>query len=1249
MRPGAPPQQPGARPMQPAGQARPLVPGARPGMMPQGAQPGVRPMQPRPVMTAAGVRPPMPVAGMRPAAAGVPPQGMRTAQPMAAPGQAAGPAQVRPGFVGAPMARAPSPVRLPTAGPHQAIPGARSLSPAGVRPAGAPGSPMLARPAVPGQVLPQRPVPGAVPLQRVPIGTQPGAPMARPAAAPLVRQPAGVAAPAMRPAAGMPTSTVPRPAAAPMMMRPAAGAPAFRPAASPGAPPTAAGPGMRPAAAAPAARPAAPVTRPAVASPVTRPAVASPVTRPAVASPVVRPAAASPMVRPAAASPMVRPAAAAPVVRPAAAAAPVVRPAAAAAPRPAGVPPPASAPGRGFPVASAPTPAPPAPAPVPAAPAAQPPAGPGGDARPVSTGELNMDDITETFRQVFNGQPPETSKRADPGTDGRPCKVLVNMYPVTLPRGNVFHYDVEIFSAARKGAEGATPVPTQKRARCASTLVNRKVIDAFSKCYQSELGNCILAFDGRKNIYTRRLLPNAEHIFNNVEAEVNGEKSSFVVCITYVATVSFDALHDMYDRGLKGSSQFQDAIQVADVILRTGPTLAFVPVGRSFFIDINLNGNREAWFGFYSSIRLGSWKPLVNIDMSATTFYVAAPLIDYAVKTLKKTNKTELRSGLNDRERALLTREIRTLRVTVSHLDSKRQYRIEGLRQIPASQETFEWDGTTISIVDYFAQKYNYTLQFPNLPCIFTGRGGISFPIELCNVVKGQHCRKKLNETQTTMMIRQTALAPKDRFERIQNWTQQLKSSSTQICQEFEMSFETKPLEVEARILQAPAITCGEKKKQLPKDGVWPCSTFLKPANIEKWVLAVLGRVAKEKLKLVVDLFQSEGGKLGMKIAPPQLIHNYGFQPGARQVLEDVKNKHPDVEMTVIVLDPRSDYGALKAEAETTDLCLRTQCVKDRNVETKFNGMFATNLLQKINTKMGGRNNGVLCPNTPDTLKKPYMAIGVDVNHPGPGESTPSIAAFVASMDSVPSQYYACTSVQLNRKGSRSEYVVETKSMFLECLTEFERRNKNLPAHIFIFRDGVADAQFDAVRVYELGAIRQACLERRPDYTPGMTFIVVQKRHHVRFMPAPGYTGSGKAGNIHPGTIVDSKIINPAIFDFYLCSHHGLQGTSRAAHYHVVHDDVHHSQNDIYKICYNLCHTYSRCTRAVSIPAPAYYAHLAAFRAKEHIKGRAPHNAAYAESNAESVRSSSSSEPDLDKFQAAQKVCNQMRGSMYFV
>lgn len=61
------------------------------------------------------------------------------------------------------------------------------------------------------------------------------------------------------------------------------------------------------------------------------------------------------------------------------------------------------------------------------------------------------------------------------------------------------------------------------------------------------------------------------------------------------------------------------------------------------------------------------------------------------------------------------------------------------------------------------------------------------------------------------------------------------------------------------------------------------------------------------------------------------------------------------------------------------------------------------------------------------------------------------------------------------------------------------------------------------------------------------------------------------------------------------------QGTSRPSHYHVLWDDNCFSSDEFQLLTYQLCHTYVRCTRSVSIPAPAYYAHLVAFRARYHL------------------------------------------------
>ena len=146
------------------------------------------------------------------------------------------------------------------------------------------------------------------------------------------------------------------------------------------------------------------------------------------------------------------------------------------------------------------------------------------------------------------------------------------------------------------------------------------------------------------------------------------------------------------------------------------------------------------------------------------------------------------------------------------------------------------------------------------------------------------------------------------------------------------------------------------------------------------------------------------------------------------------------------------------------------------------------------------------------------------------------------------------------------------------------------------YRDGVSEGQFTQVLQHELTAIREACIKLESDFKPGITFIVVQKRHHTRLFCADRNEQSGRSGNIPAGTTVDIGITHPTEFDFYLCSHQGIQGTSRPSHYHVLWDDNHFDADELQQLTFQLCHTYVRCTRSVSIPAPAYYAHLVAFR-----------------------------------------------------
>lgn len=118
---------------------------------------------------------------------------------------------------------------------------------------------------------------------------------------------------------------------------------------------------------------------------------------------------------------------------------------------------------------------------------------------------------------------------------------------------------------------------------------------------------------------------------------------------------------------------------------------------------------------------------------------------------------------------------------------------------------------------------------------------------------------------------------------------------------------------------------------------------------------------------------------------------------------------------------------------------------------------------------------------------------------------------------------------------------------------------------------------------------------------PSLTVIVVGKRHHVRMFPQSANEGD-RSGNCPSGTVIDTDIVHPTEFDFYLQSHGGLLGTSRPAHYSILYDDNQFSPDALQQLSFALCHVFARSTRAVSVPSPVYYADIVCSRARTHYE-----------------------------------------------
>nr|GEX56115.1 protein argonaute 5 [Tanacetum cinerariifolium] len=152
--------------------------------------------------------------------------------------------------------------------------------------------------------------------------------------------------------------------------------------------------------------------------------------------------------------------------------------------------------------------------------------------------------------------------------------------------------------------------------------------------------------------------------------------------------------------------------------------------------------------------------------------------------------------------------------------------------------------------------------------------------------------------------------------------------------------------------------------------------------------------------------------------------------------------------------------------------------------------------------------------------------------------------------------------------------VVHT-SMIRDHLIAFWRSTRHKPARIIFYRDGVSKGQFNHVLLHEMDKIRNACVSLEENYLPRVTFIVVQKRHHTRLFSSNNNdrSNTNKSGNILLGTVVDTKICHTTEFDFYLCSHTGIKGTSRPTHYHVLYDENNFTADGLQMLTNNLCHT----------------------------------------------------------------------------
>ncbi|KAI7996400.1 Protein argonaute 2 [Camellia lanceoleosa] len=313
------------------------------------------------------------------------------------------------------------------------------------------------------------------------------------------------------------------------------------------------------------------------------------------------------------------------------------------------------------------------------------------------------------------------------------------------------------------------------------------------------------------------------------------------------------------------------------------------------------------------------------------------------------------------------------------------------------------------------------------------------------------------------------------------------------------------------------------------------------------------------------------------------------------KVVEEASQKRKgQLQLILCVMSARDDgYKYLKWVSET-QIGVLTQCCLV-GTANKGKDQDLANIGLKINCKLGGSNVELNGPLPGFEGDEHVMFVGADVNHPEAfNASCPSIAAVVASVNwPVANRYVARICPQEHRK----EKIVNFGAMCLDLVNTYAKLNKVKPKKIVVFRDGVSEGQFDMVLNEELLDLKNAIYEG--NYRPMITLVVAQKWHQTRLFLENERDG-GASGNVPPGTVVDTTIVHHLEFDFYLCSHYGNIGTSKPTHYYCLFDENKFTSDKLQKLVYNLCYTFARCTKPVSLVPPMFYADLVAYRGRKY-------------------------------------------------
>eukprot|EP00184_Porphyridium_aerugineum_P008274 CAMPEP_0184691376 /NCGR_PEP_ID=MMETSP0313-20130426/253_1 /TAXON_ID=2792 /ORGANISM="Porphyridium aerugineum, Strain SAG 1380-2" /LENGTH=882 /DNA_ID=CAMNT_0027149077 /DNA_START=159 /DNA_END=2807 /DNA_ORIENTATION=- len=800
--------------------------------------------------------------------------------------------------------------------------------------------------------------------------------------------------------------------------------------------------------------------------------------------------------------------------------------------------------------------------------------------------------------------------REPKGTIGREFVVTSNLLTINIdPKlTTLYQYSVDLERLPPPGRG-----PLSEKARRVRTNMGYRVIE--------KVGNewfdppTVLAYDGKNTVYSvRNLLEPGESKEQDIALD---ERLIIRVKFSAPSALPVSAIYE-YIRDELDTSR-QDVLNAIQTVLNFNPRTRLTPVKKNGFYmqegEVAMGGPVTLWPGFKQGIKVGQGGLYLNISHSRTEMWKDATL-DEIIRVCF--HPDALRIGLNDRDIFRFDNLFKKLDVKPLHREARKPMRIVGVSRVPATEIRFKLeDGVATNVAEYFANRYNRPLRFPNFQCVDTGvpnKREIWTPMEVVRIIAGQHYKKPLTRKEQGERLKIENVRPHITFNKLKQMYEHV-NDDDRILKVFGLDVNRTFVQVKARLLTPPLLMYGLRQtpdglRRLvlrPENGSWNMSgNTLYESNVDLTNWGVINFDHRFELshvqRFVQDLVKL-ARENGMRITNVSPRIYLGDPSNPRQVFEEaVAQCGGNKCQLMLVLKTVDDqlYQNVKVESDTR-YGFPSQVVLTSKVGRGDSQSYRSNVALKMNMKLGSRNYILETSYTEKLSEQKVMAIGIAISRGrqiGKGLEQRHFAAAVGSMDSK-MMHYQSRSCEL--APGKDKGIPRLDKMIKELLKDFRETSNSYPETLLVFREGLTEGRWAVKNAErnvfhrEMTAIWKACNDLENGYKPKVVYIVVNKGNRARFITDDN-NFTDRSGNVKPGTVVDTQIVSPRYPEFYLISHVGLQGTARPCKYTILWDELEMSMDELQEMCHNFCYTFARCTKAVSMVAPVYYASLMALR-----------------------------------------------------